>query len=87
VYNSPVQGAGGELLKRSMVRLRPYAVRHSWSLVNNVHDELMFEIPAGDAASAAACIKSEMEAAGGDLGLTVPIDADVGVGTARSAKA
>ena len=85
--NSPDQGSAADLMKQAMVRIRGHAVRGGWSLVNTVHDEVVFEVPVGDAEAAAACVKVEMEAAGGDLGLQVPIEAEVAIGQTWADKA
>ena len=85
--NSPDQGSAADLMKQAMVRIRGRAVRGGWSLVNIIHDEGVFEVPTGDAEAAAACIKAEMESAGGDLGLKVPIEAEVAIGQTWADKA
>ena len=85
--NSPDQGSAADLMKRAMVRIRGHAVRGGWYLVNTVHDEVVFEVPVGDAEGAAARIKAELESAGGDLGLTVPVEAEVAIGQSWADKA
>ncbi len=85
--NTPDQGSAADLMKQALVRLRGHAVRGGWSLVGTIHDEVVFEVPSGDAPGAASRVKAEMEAAGADLGLQVPIVAEVAVGGSWADKA
>jgi DNA polymerase-1 len=50
-------------------------------MLMQVHDELVFEVPEGDAEHAGAVIKRVMEgAAGPAVKLSVPLGVDVGTG-------
>jgi len=74
--NSPIQGAAADLIKVAMLhvdeKLRAGAVEATMLL--QVHDELLFEIPAGTEEAAASMVKSEMEQA---EKLEVPLVVDV----------
>jgi DNA polymerase-1 len=78
--NAPIQGSAADVFKLGMLRVDE-ALRSSapdCRMLLTVHDELVFEVPAGDVESAAAIVKREMEAA---FDLTVPLRADIGWGT------
>jgi DNA polymerase I len=76
--NSPIQGSAADLIKVAMVRLAA-TLRDGRRarLLLQVHDELVVEAPAAEAAEAAALVRREMEAA---AVLRVPLVADVGIG-------
>jgi N6-adenosine-specific RNA methylase IME4 len=66
--NSPVQGAGADLLKLALGRL--YADRAAYpsaQIVNVIHDEILVECDAGDAHDVEAWLPRHMEAAGAEL--------------------
>ena len=48
----------------------------STRMILTVHDELLFEAPAGEADAAAALVKEKME---GAVSLSVPLTVDVGI--------
>ena len=77
--NSPIQGSAADLIKVAMVRVAA-ALRHGHRarLLLQVHDELVLEAPADEAGTVAALVKQHME---GAASLTVPLVADVGIGT------
>ncbi|MCI0559437.1 MAG: DNA polymerase, partial [Nitrososphaera sp.] len=52
----------------------------STKMILQVHDELIFETPEKDVEKAKQLVKSEMEATGKKLGLSVPLKVDLGVG-------
>jgi DNA polymerase-1 len=74
--NTPIQGTAADILKLAMVKLREPVVPGA-EMVLTVHDELVFEVPAGAADEAAPKIRSAME---GVMQLDVPLVADVGWG-------
>ena len=49
-------------------------------MILQVHDELIFEVPEKDLDQAKRLITHEMEAVGKQLGLSVPLKVDIGVG-------
>ena len=82
--NAPIQGTSADIIKRAMARmdgaLAAAGLPHVRMLLQ-VHDELVFELPAGDVAAAAPIIKEVMaSAAEPAVTLTVPLGVDVGHG-------
>jgi DNA polymerase-1 len=77
--NSPIQGSAADLIKIAMIRIhdRLEAERRSARMLLQVHDELVFEVPADELAAVNALVKHEMEHA---ASLSVPLVVDVGSG-------
>jgi DNA polymerase-1 len=77
--NTPVQGSAADLIKRAMIDLdRELAARRLRSrLILQIHDELLLEVPEGEAEQARALVKEVME---GALKLDVPLVADAHLG-------
>ncbi|MCC7007234.1 MAG: DNA polymerase I [Acidobacteria bacterium] len=81
--NMPIQGTAADILKKAMIAVhdtlaeRNAGRRHASRMILTVHDELLFEAPADEAAEVAALVKSVMERA---FPLDVPLTVDVGVG-------
>ncbi len=77
--NGPIQGGAADIIKRAMIRLPAALVRAGLSarMLLQVHDELVFELPADQADATAALVKQEMEAA---ARLDVPLVAETGLG-------
>ncbi|MGH7631397.1 MAG: DNA polymerase I, partial [Gemmatimonadales bacterium] len=77
--NSPLQGSAADLIKLAMVRihgaLRERALASRMLL--QVHDELVFEVPAGEVDAMRELVRREMETV---VELRVPLVVDVGVG-------
>jgi len=82
--NAPIQGTSADIIKRAMARMGP--ALHAAGLGNvkmlmQVHDELVFELPAGDVEAASQVIRSVMSgAAEPAVQLDVPLDVDIGTG-------
>jgi DNA polymerase-1 len=80
--NTPIQGSAADLLKLAMIRV-DQAIASGASpapeadLLLTVHDELVFEVPAGSSAKFKDWVKNEME---GVYKLDVPLVVDVGAG-------
>jgi DNA polymerase-1 len=77
--NAPIQGGAADIIKRAMVRL-PQALQDAKlnaRMLLQVHDELIFEVPKGEADATCTMVKSIME---GAAKLDVPLDVDVGFG-------
>ena len=77
--NAPLQGGAADIIKRAMVRL-PAALDAAGlraRLLLQVHDELLFEAPAGEADETAAVAKRVMEAA---ATISVPLVVETGHG-------
>jgi DNA polymerase-1 len=77
--NTPIQGTGADLIKLAMIRIhREVLPRFPGArMVLQVHDELLFEAPAGAGADLGAGAAAAMRTA---MTLDVPIDVDVKVG-------
>ena len=77
--NTIIQGTAADIIKIAMVRcdaeLRDAGL--TTRLVLTIHDELLFEGPAGEVDAASALVKKEME---GAFDLDPPLVVDVGVG-------
>ncbi len=77
--NAPLQGGAADIIKRAMVRL-PAALDAAGlraRLLLQVHDELLFEAPEGEAEETAAVAKRVMEAA---ATISVPLVVETGHG-------
>ena len=74
--NTPIQGTSADIIKIAMIRIHKAMTREhaAATMLMQVHDELLFEIPEGDLAASAALIKNEMESA---MGLSVPVIVDI----------
>ena len=77
--NTPLQGTAADLIKLAMISLdRKLAERKlKTRMVLQVHDELLFEVPADEKDEAAALVRAEME---GVVKLKVPLVADLSFG-------
>jgi DNA polymerase-1 len=77
--NAPLQGGAADIIKRAMVRL-PSALGKAGlksRMLLQVHDELLFEAPAAEAADLAALLREVMENA---AMLSVPLVVETGTG-------
>jgi DNA polymerase-1 len=79
--NTPIQGTAADILKLAMVTLGKDE-KAGPRMVLTVHDELVFEVPEGEAKSLGARIKEQME---GAMKLAVPLVVDVGSGKSWAA--
>jgi DNA polymerase-1 len=77
--NTPVQGSAADLIKKAMVELdRELRTRKLASrLILQIHDELLLEVPEGEAQAAQSLVKTVME---GALELVVPLVVDARLG-------
>ncbi len=76
--NAPIQGSAADIIKRAMNRL-PRALEQAGlkaRMLLQVHDELVFELPEGEAGETAALVKSVME---GAAQLSVPLTVETGL--------
>jgi DNA polymerase-1 len=80
--NSPIQGSAADLIKVAMINVSRLLRERlpSTKMILQVHDELIFEAPDTDLEQAKLLVKSEMEATGAKLGLSVPLKVDIGTG-------
>ncbi len=82
--NAPIQGTSADIIKRAMARMGP-ALRDAGlenvRMLMQVHDELVFELPAGDVEAATPVIRRVMEnAAEPAVSLSVPLGVEIGTG-------
>ncbi len=80
--NSPIQGSAADLIKLAMINVHKklHEDLPHVKMILQVHDELIFEVPDHDLEAAKQLVKSEMEAVGKQLNLSVPLKVDLGVG-------
>ena len=82
--NAPIQGTSADIIKRAMVRMGPALLDAGLPQVRmllQVHDELVFELPASDVAAASPVIERVMaEAALPAVTLDVPLGIEIGHG-------
>ncbi|HEX4416746.1 MAG TPA: DNA polymerase I [Kofleriaceae bacterium] len=76
--NTPMQGAGADLIKLAMLATAARIAREKWpvKMLLTVHDELVFEAPPAIAEEVGAALKLEME---GVYQLSVPLEVDIGI--------
>lgn len=77
--NAPIQGSAADIIKIAMVRIAT-RLEHEMpgaKMILQVHDELIFEVDAGDVEKLAALVREEMK---GAAGLSVPLEVDSGTG-------
>jgi DNA polymerase I len=80
--NSPIQGSAADLIKVAMIRVHKklHEELPHVKMILQVHDELIFEVPDHDLEETKRLVKQEMEGVGTQLGLSVPLKVDIGVG-------
>jgi DNA polymerase-1 len=78
--NAPIQGAAADIIRRAMIRMNAALAKagmESCRMLLQVHDELVFEVPEGEAAAAAEVIRDVMvKAAEPAVALSVPLVVD-----------
>ncbi len=87
--NAPIQGTSADIIKRAMARMMPAlsdaGLGHARMLLQ-VHDELVFELPAEDVAIARPVIERVMaDAALPSVKLDVPLGIEIGTGASWGA--
>jgi DNA polymerase-1 len=75
--NTPIQGTAADILKLAMIAIDRNPPTPGARMVLTVHDELVFEVPEGEAAEAGERIRERMRDA---MQLVVPLVVDVGRG-------
>ena len=87
--NAPIQGTSADIIKRAMTRMGPALAEAGLGQVRmllQVHDELVFELPAGDVEAARPVIERVMtNAAEPAHPLSVPLGVEIGVGASWGA--
>jgi DNA polymerase-1 len=74
--NTPLQGTAADLIKLAMIQIDRKLTERKFKtrMVLQVHDELLFEVPADETVEVEALVRTEMEAA---VKLNVPLIADL----------
>ena len=77
--NAPIQGTAADIMKRAMIQVDRALSRSDLGakMLLQVHDELVFEVPEGEAEATADLVKKTMENA---AFLDVPLTVEVGTG-------
>ncbi len=77
--NAPIQGTAADLIKVAMLNIaeRLRQEKLSTSMIMQVHDELVFEVPLGEKDRIVNLVRKEME---GVIELTVPLRVDISSG-------
>ncbi len=77
--NTPIQGSAADIIKVSMLNIwkRLHKEKLKSKMLLQVHDELLFEVPADEKDALRTLVKEEME---GAVKLSVPLKADIGTG-------
>jgi DNA polymerase-1 len=77
--NAPMQGTAADIIKRAMIKVDSWLASSGLNarMTMQVHDELIFEVDAGQVDALVAGVKAAME---GAAELLVPLIVDVGVG-------
>ncbi len=80
--NMPIQGTSADISKYAMMLLYRSLEGTSARLINNIHDELVFEVARDKAKSVAKIIEKEMVAAGQEFIHNVPVLVDIKIAEA-----
>ena len=77
--NAPIQGTAADLIKIAMINLHHLLKKHhpKASMIMQVHDELVFEVPEAERDEVMALVKREME---GVVKLRVPLKVEIAAG-------
>lgn len=75
--NSPIQGSAADILKRAMIRIDEDMRGMQSRMLLQVHDELVFEVAAGELDALTAIVRDRMA---GAAELRVPLDVQIGTG-------
>lgn len=77
--NAPMQGTAADIIKRAMIAVDAWLASNAFParMIMQVHDELVFEVAAGQAEALGAAVRDLMA---GVAALDVPLVVDVGIG-------
>jgi len=77
--NAPIQGSAADIIKVAMLNVARVLQRESYTsrLLLQVHDELIFEVAAGEEARLSEMVRHEMESA---VELSLPLSVNIGTG-------
>src|SRR5690606_38825854 len=78
--NSPIQGTAADIIKLAMIEVDRRLAQDSMgaTMLLQVHDELIFEVPEKNAEKLTAMVREVME---GVVNLSIPLRVDVGIAT------
>ena len=78
--NAPMQGSSADIIKKAMLDIQAWIDRedNSIQMIMQVHDELVFEVPAEKSKEYSENLRSLMAEA---LKLSIPLVVDVGIGS------
>lgn len=84
--NSPIQGSAADIIKRAMIQIERRMREQSMAsqMLLQIHDELMFEVAAGEWDALEAIVREEMA---GAADLSVPLEVQIGHGANWNAAA
>jgi DNA polymerase-1 len=77
--NAPIQGSAADIMKLAMIEVDESLLRErlETKMILTVHDELVFEVPAGEEDRAASLVTKAM---GGVVEMRVPLAVDLSFG-------
>ena len=77
--NAPIQGSAADMIKVAMIRIREDLIRQKYRsrMVLQVHDELIFEVMAGEEVELEKLVRDGMSKA---YPLDLPLEVSVGIG-------
>lgn len=77
--NAPIQGSAADIIKVAMVRIQKALSDGGFGarMILQVHDELVFDVPKGEAEAISALVREHME---GAVQLAVPLEVEVQTG-------
>jgi DNA polymerase-1 len=77
--NAPIQGSAADIIKVAMLRVATELRKKSFKsrLLLQVHDELIFEIAAGEETQLSEMVSHEMQSA---IALSLPLSVNIGIG-------
>lgn len=75
--NAPMQGTSADMIKQAMIDINPDLSKYSAHMILQVHDELIFEVPAGGLLDLANFVEQKMLSA---LTLSVPLEVNLSSG-------
>lgn len=75
--NAPLQGTAADIIKKAMISLHEWQQHAPATMIMQVHDELVFEIPRSEVETVLPTIQTIMESV---VTLSVPLTVSIGVG-------
>jgi DNA polymerase I len=77
--NMPIQGTAADMIKLAMIRIDSEILRAGLKtkMLLQVHDELVFDVPADELKTAGTLVRSQMR---GAIELSVPVEIEIGSG-------